>query len=241
MTKPLAGRVAVITGASRGIGFAAAKAIAAAGAHVVAVSRTAGGLEDLDDAIRQAGGSATLVPLDVTDYDGIDRLGGVIQQRWGKLDIFVGNAGILGPVSPLPHVEPKPFESVMAINVTANFRLIRSFDPLLRLSDAGRVVLISSGAAHNGRAYWGPYAASKAALEALMRAYAAENERTSIRVMAVNPGPLRTAMRAEAFPGEDAMTLKTPDDLAPHILRMVSPGWSETGKLFDFPKQTVIG
>ena len=240
MPERLAGRVAVVTGASRGIGFAAAKALAAQGAHVIAVARTVGGLEELDDSIKSAGGSATLVPLDVTDFDGLDRLGGVIHERWGKLDILLGNAGMLGPVSPLPHIDPKAFESVMALNVTANYRLIRSLDPLLRLSDAGRAVFVSSGAARRSMAYWGPYAASKAALEALVRVYAAETLRTNVRVMAVNPGPLRTGMRAEAFPGEDPLTLKTPDELAPDLLMLCAPEWSNTGKVFDFPSGKVV-
>ena len=236
MAEPiLDGRVAVVTGASRGIGRAAALALAEAGAHVIAVARTQGALEELDDAIRQRGGSATLVPLDLTDYDGIDRLGAAIFERWTRLDIVVGNAGILGNLMPVGHVTPKVWDQVMAINVTANWRLIRSFDPLLRASDAGRAVFVSSGAASKCRAYWGPYSVSKAALDALVRTYAAETEGTAVRAMLLNPGPLRTSMRAAAMPGEDPQTLRTPDDLAPHIVRLASPAWSETGKLYDFP------
>lgn len=236
MSTGFEGRLAVVTGASRGIGRAVALALAEAGAHVIAVARTTGALEELDDAIRAVGGAATLVPLDLKDYEGIDRLGGAIHERWGKLDMLFGNAGVLGPLSPLGHVDPAAFEDVLAVNVTANWRLIRSLDPLLRLSDAGRAVFVSSGAAQKCNAYWGPYALSKAALEALVRTYAAETVNiTPVRAMLVNPGPLRTAMRHTAMPGEDPMTLKTPEDFAPHVLRFLSPDSQETGKLFSFP------
>lgn len=238
--KVLDGRVAVVTGASRGIGRAAALALAEAGAHVIAVARTQGALEELDDAIRQRGASATLVPLDLTDYDGIDRLGAAINERWRRLDIVVGNAGILGNLMPVGHVTPKVWDQVMAINVTANWRLIRSLDPLLQMSDAGRAVFVSSGAASKCRAYWGPYSVSKAALEALVRTYAAETANTRIRAMLLNPGPLRTSMRAAAMPGEDPETLKTPEDLAPHIVRLASPASADTGKLYDFPSDRVL-
>ncbi len=240
MTMPLDGRVAVVTGASRGIGRAAALALAEAGAHVIAVARTQGALEELDDAIRQRGASATLVPLDLTDYDGIDRLGAAINERWRRLDIVVGNAGILGNLMPVGHVTPKVWDQVMAINVTANWRLIRSLDPLLQMSDAGRAVFVSSGAASKCRAYWGPYSVSKAALEALVRTYAAETANTRIRAMLLNPGPLRTSMRAAAMPGEDPETLKTPEDLAPHIVRLASPASEDSGKLYDFPTERVL-
>lgn len=238
-TGPLAGRIAVVTGASRGIGRAAALALGRAGAHVVAVARTQGALEELDDEIVAAGSSATLVPLDLADYDGIDRLGAAIDQRWGLVDIVVGNAGILGNLTPLGHVTPKVWRQVMDVNVTANWRLIRSLDPLLHRADAGRAIFITSGAAQKCRAYWGPYSVSKAALDALVRTYAAETERTGIRAMLVNPGPLRTAMRHAAMPGEDPSSLRTPEELAPEILRLASPDWTETGKIFDFPTGTV--
>ena len=237
----LDGRIAVVTGASRGIGRAAALALARAGAHIVAVARTQGALEELDDAIQAAGGSATLVPLDMKDYAGIDRLGAALFERWGRLDVLFANAGLLGGLAPLGHFDPKTWDDVMAVNVTSNWRLIRSLDPLLRASDAGRVIVTSSGAAHGMRAYWGPYSVSKAAVEALARTYAAETETTAIRVMMVNPGPLRTRMRAAAMPGEDPETLKTPEDLAPHIVRLASPSWGETGKLYDFPQDKVLG
>jgi NAD(P)-dependent dehydrogenase (short-subunit alcohol dehydrogenase family) len=240
MDKPLSGRVAVVTGASRGIGRAAAVALAKAGAHVVALARTQGALEELDDGIRRAGGTATLVPVDLKDYPALDRLGAALQQRWQKLDILVGNAGILGEIAPLTHVDQPVWDAVMAINLTANWRLIRALDPLLRQSDAGRAVFVSSGAAHKCTAYWGPYSISKAGLEALVRTYAAETASTSVKVMLVNPGPLRTAMRKAAMPGEDPTTLKTPEELAPHIVRLASPDWSDTGKLYDFPQDRVL-
>jgi NAD(P)-dependent dehydrogenase (short-subunit alcohol dehydrogenase family) len=241
MAKPLQDRIALVTGASRGIGRAAALAFAEAGAHVVAVARTQGALEELDDEIRARGGDpATLVPLDLKDMAALDRLGAALHERWGKLDVLFGNAGILGDLTPLGHVDPKTWDTLMAVNVTANWRLIRSLDPLLRASDAGRAIFVSSGAAHKCTAYWGPYSVSKAALEALARTYAAETLETPVRVMLVNPGPLRTRMRASAMPGEDPETLRTPDDLAPHILRLASPEWSETGKLYDFPTDRVL-
>jgi NAD(P)-dependent dehydrogenase (short-subunit alcohol dehydrogenase family) len=236
MTTPdLKGRVAVVTGASRGIGYVTALELAKAGAHVIAVARTVGGLEELDDAIRAEGGAATLVPIDLKDFPAIDRLGATIHERWGKLDILVGNAGMLGPISPLGHVLPKAFDDVMAVNVTANWRLIRSLDPLLRAAEAGRALFVSSGAAHKTMAYWGPYSISKAALQALVMTYAAETLQTKLRVNLINPGPLRTRMRAEAMPGEDPLTLRTPEDLAPLIVGMASPEVQDHGMIFDFP------
>src|SRR5229473_1370297 len=169
MTLPLASRIALVTGASRGIGYATARALARAGAHVIAVARTQGGLEELDDEIRNDGGAATLVPLDLTDFDGIARLGAALHERHGRLDILVGNAGVAGPSSPLGHIELKPWSDVMAVNVSANFQLIRCMEPLLKQSDAGRAVFVTSAASHMALAYLGPYSASKAALEALVR------------------------------------------------------------------------
>jgi NAD(P)-dependent dehydrogenase (short-subunit alcohol dehydrogenase family) len=240
-------RVALVTGASRGIGRAVAVALAKAGAHIIALARTQGALEELDDEIRALRpgeqSPATLVPCDLRDHAAIDRLGEAIFRRWGRLDALVGNAGLLGPLSPLHHVDPKPWDDVLAVNVTANWRLIRALDPLLRASAAGRVVFVSSGAAHRNqlRAYWGPYAVSKAALDALARTYAAETLNTSsIRVMLINPGPLRTRMRATAMPGEDPSTLRKPEDLAPTIVEMCSPDWTETGKLYDFPSDRIL-
>jgi NAD(P)-dependent dehydrogenase (short-subunit alcohol dehydrogenase family) len=240
MDKPLLNRLAVVTGASRGIGRAAALAYARAGAHVIAIARTQGALEELDDEIRAAGSSATLVPLDLKDYEAVDRLGAAIHERWGKLDILLGNAGLLGEIAPLTHIDQPVWDAVLAVNVTANWRLIRSLDPLLRKSEAGRAIFISSGAAHKSTAYWGPYSVSKAALEALVRTYAAETATTPVRVMLVNPGPLRTRMRAAAMPGEDPQTLRPPEELAPHLVRLASPEWGETGKIYDFPQDKVL-
>ena len=237
---PLASRIALITGASRGIGFATALALAKAGAHIIAVARTQGGLEELDDAIRTVGGTATLVPLNVTDLDGLSRLGAALHERHGKLDILVGNAGIAGPSSPLGHIELKQWNEVMAINVTANFQLIRCMDPLLKQSDAGRVVFITSGVAHKAPAYLGLYAASKAALDALARSWAHETASTALRVNLFSPGPIRTRMRATVFPGEDPLTLDTADQAAEFIVPMCAPAWTATGKLYDYPTRSLL-
>jgi NAD(P)-dependent dehydrogenase (short-subunit alcohol dehydrogenase family) len=237
---PLTNRIALVTGASCGIGAATALALARLGAHVVAVARTVGGLEELDDAIRTAGGTATLVPLDLTDADGIIRLAAALQERYKRLDILIGNAGLVGPSSPLDHVQPNDWDQVMAVNVTANWHLIRAMNALLRGSDAGRAVFLSSGAAHNMRAYRGPYSVSKAALEALVRTYAAETETTPVRVNLVNPGPTRTRMRAQAMPGEDPMTLPPPEAVAEKIVALCLPGFKETGRLYDFPRDKLL-
>lgn len=229
----LSGRVALVTGASRGIGYFLAKGLAACGAHVIAVARTTGALEELDDNIKAEGGSATLVPLDLTDMPAIDRLGGAIYERWGKLDILVANAGVLGVISPIGHVEAKVFEKVVSVNLTSVWRLIRSTDPLLRQSDAGRAILLSSGASYRCRPFWGPYSATKAAVEALSRTWAAESMKTPLRVNAVDPGATRTGMRAQAYPGEDPMTLPRPSEVAEKILPLASPALTETGLLFD--------
>ncbi|GLR98542.1 MULTISPECIES: SDR family NAD(P)-dependent oxidoreductase [Bradyrhizobium] len=240
MTKPLADRIALVTGASRGIGFATAIALAKAGAHVVAVARTQGGLEELDDEIRKDGGSATLVPLNLTDSDGIARLGASLHERYGRLDILVGNAGVLGPSSPLGHIELKAFNDVMAVNVSANFQLIRCMEPLLRQSDAGRAVFVTSGAANKATAYVGPYAASKSALETLARAWAQETANTKLRVNLFNPGPVRTRMRATLMPGEERATLDTPEQVAEFIVPMCAPDWTETGKFYDYKSRTLM-
>jgi NAD(P)-dependent dehydrogenase (short-subunit alcohol dehydrogenase family) len=233
MTHPLASRIALVTGASRGIGYATAVALAKAGAHIVALARTVGGLEELDDAVKAIGGSATLVPLDVKDFDSFDRLAASLRERYGRLDVFVGNAAVLGPLSPLGHVEPKEWDEALTVNVTANFRLLRALDPLLRASDAGRVVFLTAGVASTPRAYWGPYAVTKAALEALARTYAAETATTNVRVNLFSPGPTRTRMRATAMPGEDPMTLKTPEEVADDIVALCLPSFAETGALYD--------
>jgi NAD(P)-dependent dehydrogenase (short-subunit alcohol dehydrogenase family) len=239
--KPLASRIALITGASRGIGYASALALARAGAHVVAVARTVGGLEELDDAIRAAGGSATLVPLDLKDSDGIDRLAAALKERYGKLDILVGNAGILGSaLAPLDHVQPKDWDDVFAVNVTANWRLIRACADLLKASDAGRGVFLSSGLAHRGLAYWGPYAASKAALEMLARTFAAETASGNVRVNVLSLGPVATRMLKTAMPGIDQSTVDAPDKVAPAVVALCLPSVTETGKVYDLRAQKFL-
>ena len=240
MSLPLADRIALVTGASRGIGYATARALAKAGAHIIAIARTQGGLEELDDEIRKDGGKATLVPLSLTDFDGIARLGAALHERYGKLDILVGNAGVAGPSSPLGHIDLKPWNDVIAVNLSANFQLIRCMEPLLKKSDAGRAVFITSGAANKAIGYLGPYAASKAALETLARVWAHETASTPIRVNLFNPGPIRTRMRAAVFPGEDPMTLDTPEQAAELIVPMCLPTWTESGKFFDYPTRTLL-
>ncbi len=235
-SRPLEGRIALVTGASRGIGRAAALALAGAGAHLIAVARTVGGLEELDDEIRQAGGSATLVPLDLRDFDAIDRLGASIHERWGKLDALFGNAGVLGVLTPLTHLEPKVWQEVMDVNVTANWRLIRSLDPLLKRSDAGRVLFVTSGAARKHISYWGVYATSKSALEILALTYAAECEQTKVRVNLINPGPMRTLMRQKAMPGEDPAYLIKPDEMAFKVVEMLSPAYDRNETIINFQK-----
>ena len=220
---------------SRGIGRATALALARAGAHVVAVARTVGGLEELDDAVRAVGGSATLVPLDLQGYARHRAARRCAWQRYQRLDVLIGNAGILGPLSPLGHVKPKRLDEVLAVNVTANWQLIRALDPLLRRSSAARVVFVSSGQAARPRAYWGPYAVSKAALEALARTYAAETVSTPVRVNLFNPGATRTRMRATAMPGEDPAGLSLPSRSPSRILELCLPQLQETGKLYELP------
>lgn len=232
--KPLAGRIALVTGASRGIGYAVAKTLASQGAHVIATARTVGGLEELDDAIKAGGGSATLVPLDLRDVEGIARLANAVGERYGRLDVLVGNAALGASSSPLDHFHPKEWDEVMAVNVTANWHLIRFFNPLLHKSDAGRAVFVTSGSSTNARAFRGLYAASKAALDTMVRTYAAETQATAIRVNLFNPGPTRTRMRAAVMPGEDPMTLPPPDEVAAALVPFCLPSFQETGKLYDF-------
>jgi NAD(P)-dependent dehydrogenase (short-subunit alcohol dehydrogenase family) len=197
-----AARLVLITGASRGLGAALAERFAADGTHLILVARTTAGLEEVDDRVRAKGGQATLVPLDLRDGTAIDRLGGALAERFGRLDVLIGNAAELGVLSPLGHVDPKVFERVMALNAGANYRLIRSLDPLLRAAEAGRAIFVTCAPAREPKPYWGAYAASKAALEALALAYAAETRRTGVRVNLVNPGAMRSRLRKQAYPGE---------------------------------------
>jgi NAD(P)-dependent dehydrogenase (short-subunit alcohol dehydrogenase family) len=234
MPQPLAGSIALVTGASRGIGRATALTLARAGAHIVAVARTTGALEEIDDAARSVGSSTTLVPLDMRDYAGIYRLATALNERYQRLDVMVGNAGVVGQRSPLDHIDPQNWEEVMAVNVTANWHLIRAMDALMKRSPAGRAVFITSGAATHARAYSGAYSVSKAALNVMARVYAAETDTTALRVNLFNPGPTRTRMRAQVMPGEDPMTLPTPEDVAAKILPLCLPNCGETGKLYDF-------
>ena len=240
MSKPLADRITLVTGASRGIGAATALKLSEAGAHVVAVARTLGGLEELDDQIRAAGGSATLVPGDLKDFAAIDRLAGALLERYGRLDVLVGNAGILGPLSPLGHVPPQAWDDVLAVNVTANWRLIRALDPLLQKSAGARVVFVTSGVTTRAIAYWGPYSVAKSALEMLARIYAAENATTKLRVNLFNPGPIRTRMRAQAMPGEDPASLEPPANVAEKIVELCLPTFQETGRLYSYPQRALM-
>jgi len=236
MSKPLKGRLALVIGASRGIGRAVALELARQGANIIAVARnrSQGALEELDDEIRSLGQSCTITPMDIRDGDAIDRLGGAIYERWGKLDALVANAAILGPISPLGHIEPKDWAELLDINVTANWRLIRSLDPILKLSDAGRAIFVTSGAAGKHKPYWGGYAVTKAALQELALTYAAESAQSDVKVNLIDPGPIRTHMRAKAVPGEDASVLPTPDQIAPLFAEMVAPNYTETGQLVRF-------
>jgi NAD(P)-dependent dehydrogenase (short-subunit alcohol dehydrogenase family) len=221
MSRPLTEKIALVTGASRGIGRAAALALAEAGAHVVAVARTQGALEELDDEIKAATGqAATLVPMDITEGDGLDQLGLALHQRFGRVDIVVHAAAILGPMTPVGHIEPKHFDRVVAVNLTAPYRLIRSMEPLLRASEAGRAIFLTTGRVARPKAFWGPYGVTKAGLEHLVRTWADELEQTKVRAVLLDPGVMRTKMRAEAMPGEDPMTLPEPSEIGPLIVEL---------------------
>jgi NAD(P)-dependent dehydrogenase (short-subunit alcohol dehydrogenase family) len=231
---PLKGRIALVTGASRGIGRAVALGLATAGAHVVITARSLGALESLDDDIRAAGGAATLLQLDLTKGDRVDQLGPTLYQRWQHLDILVANAGILGPLSPLGHTTEDGYLATIDINLNANWRLIRTLDPLLKRSDAGRAIFVTSGAASGKYAYWGAYAASKAGLEALVKTWAAELTNTPARANLINPGATRTNMRAKAFPGEDPASLPAPEEVVPLFLELASPHCTRNGDVINF-------
>lgn len=220
---PLAGRLALVTGSSRGIGAATARALAGAGAHVIVSGRTVADLERVEEAIHQAGGSATIVPLDLAETDAIARLAAAVAERWGKLDILVLNAAMLPPLSPVTQIEPKAFSEALTLNVLATQALLAAFDPLLKRSEAGRVIGITSAVGAAPRAYWGAYGASKAAFDTLLDAYAQEVERISAtRVAILDPGATRTTMRARAFPGEDPQTLKPPEAVADRIVALLA-------------------
>ena len=227
-------RIALITGATRGIGRAIALAFAAEGAHVILVGRTTGALEEVDDDIQSAGGSASLIRLDLAKGDRVDNLGPGLLERFGRLDILVGNAGVLGPLSPITHVSADDWERTLTINLSANWRLIRTLDPLLRKSAAGRAIFLTSGAAQKCRAYWGPYSVSKAALDALVKTYAAEVADTPIRVNLLSPGPIATGMRAKAMPGEDPATIPKPEDLAETFIALASDSCERHGEIVQF-------
>jgi NAD(P)-dependent dehydrogenase (short-subunit alcohol dehydrogenase family) len=226
-------RITLVTGASRGIGRALALDLCARGHHVIAVARSQKALEALDDEIKAAGGSVTLVPLDLRDGAGIDRLGEALFARFGRLDGFAANAGVLGVLAPVHNVEPSVWEEVLSLNLTANYRLLRALDPLLRQSTSGRVAFVTSGVASKVTAFWGPYAVSKAGLEMLARLYAEETEKTHIRANLFNPGPVRTHMRRKAVPGEDPAILPMPETIAAKMADMLEPGFTAHGTLVD--------
>jgi NAD(P)-dependent dehydrogenase (short-subunit alcohol dehydrogenase family) len=227
----LAGKIALITGASRGIGAAVAGRFAREGAHVVLAARTVGGLEEVDDAVRAVGGSATLVPVDLRDFIKIDELAAKLFDRWGRLDILVGNAAEFGVFSPLGHIDPATWAEVMELNLTANWRLIRAMDPLLRAAPAGRAIFVTSGVARGVFPYWGPYAVSKAGLEMLVKIYAGEIAKTRVRANLIDPGIVRTRLRARAFPGEDPSRLPSPESVGDAFVALALPESSRNGEL----------
>lgn len=232
MQKRLDGRIALITGASRGIGRAVAKRFALEGAHPVLIARTQAALEELDDEIRSACGvEATLVPMDLKDYAAIDKIGAALYERFGKLDVMVANAGLLGVLTPMHQIDPKVWDEVMAVNLTACWRLTRSMDPLLRASDSGRAIYVTSTVGQQPRAFWGSYAVSKAALDMMAKVYAEETQKTNIRVNILNPGPTRTGMRASAMPGEDPQTLKTADSIAHEFVKLAEASCTQHGEM----------
>ena len=227
--QPLQGRVALITGASRGLGAAVARTYAAAGAHVILLARTQGALEELDDQIQAAGGRATLFPFDLGETRKISAIGPAIADKFGRLDILVGNAAQLGTLSPVAHSDPKIFEEVFRTNFFANYHLLRALDPLLRASDAGRALFITDACAHVKAPFWGAYAATKAALESMVMTYAAEVAHSPLCVNLIDPGVMGTEMRASAFPAEQRDTLPAPDDIAAALVHWASPACTTRG------------
>jgi len=232
--KSLSGRITLVTGATRGIGYHAALALAEAGSQIIALGRTQGALEDLDDAITSKGGDCTLVPLDLKNFDGIDQLANIISDRWGRLDGLFGNAGLLKDLMPAHQVPPKDMDDTMAVNYTANYRLIRALDPLMRQSESARAVFMTSSVALGGRAFWGAYAASKAAMEVYVQSYAEEVAKSNIRINILNPGGTATKMRAKAMPGEDPSTIPQPSELTPLIVEMLSPSYEQNGVRINY-------
>lgn len=233
----LAGKIALITGASRGIGAAVAVRFAAEGAHVVLSARTVGGLEETDDAVRAAGGSATLVPVDLRDFIKIDELAGALFDRYGRLDILVGNAAEFGVFSPLGHISPEIWAEVMDLNLTANWRLLRAMDPLLRAAPAGRAIFVTSEVARGVHPYWGPYAVSKAGLEMLIKIYASEIAKTPVRANLIDPGVVRTRLRARAFPGENPAHLPPPESVSDGFVALALPECNRNGDILKYPSQ----
>ncbi|MBC8269163.1 MAG: SDR family NAD(P)-dependent oxidoreductase [Rhodospirillaceae bacterium] len=236
----LQGRIALVTGASRGIGRAVAKAFAKEGAHLILTARTQGALEELDDEILDISGqNATLVPMDLGDFDAIDHMGAAVFDRFKRLDVLVGNAALLTPLTPMAQVKPKDWDRVMTLNLTANFRLLRSFDPLLRMSDAGRAIFVSSTVTQGVWPYWGAYSVSKAGLETMVKTYASENEKTKVKANIINPGPTRTTMRPVAYPGEDPETVKPPEDVTEAFLKLAEASCELNGEIVqvEAPRQ----
>jgi len=234
MAKALEGRIAVITGASRGIGRAVALRYAAEGAHVILIARTIAALEEVDDEIQALGGKATLVPMNLREFDKIDQMGQALYDRFGKIDILVGNAGFLGDLTPMSHLKVKMWNEVMDTNVTANFRLIRSMEPLLKQSDAGRAIFLSSGTTKKPRAYWAAYAVSKAALENMVQTWSMELNKTNIKANLIDPGATRTRMRAQAYPGENPDSLKSPEDLTDLFVELALPSCDKQGEVVRY-------
>ncbi|MBT4933679.1 MAG: SDR family NAD(P)-dependent oxidoreductase [Rhodospirillaceae bacterium] len=236
----LQGRIALVTGASRGIGRAVAKAFAEEGAHLILTARTQGALEELDDEILDISGqNATLVPMDLGDFDAIDHMGAAVFDRFKRLDVLVGNAALLTPLSPMAQVKPKDWDQVLTLNLTANFRLLRSFDPLLRMSDAGRAIFVSSTVTQGVWPYWGAYSVSKAGLETMVKTYASENEKTNVKANIINPGPTRTTMRPVAYPGEDPETVKPPEDVTETFIKLAETRCDLNGEIVQIepPRQ----
>ena len=235
MTGRLDRKIALITGASRGIGASVAERFAREGAHLVLVARTVGGLEETDDKVRAAGGSATLVPLDLRDFGKIDELGAALYERYGRLDILVGNAAEFGVFSPVGHIDPNVWSEVIALNLTANWQLLRAMDPLLRMAPAGRALFVTTRLARDALPYYGAYAVSKAGLETMVRMYAAEVARTDVRVNLIDPGVARTRLRATIFPGENSEKVPPPERVADAFLKLALPECTRNGEIVTLP------